>query len=78
MCVCNSACIQEATVHATKVLDADYEKVNVSDVADNFTHLSINEQSKLKSLLCKHEILFDSTLSAWKIDPVNLELKPRA
>ena len=45
-----------------EILDNDYKKVNVSDIIDSFSHLSLEEQSKLKSLLYKYEILFDGIL----------------
>ena len=62
MCMHDSACVQEVIARATEILDADYKKVNVSDAADNFTYLSIEKQSRLKSLLYKCEILFNGTL----------------
>ena len=58
----DSICIQEVTVQATEIINADYKKVNASDIINSYTHLSLDEQSKLKSLLCKYKILFDSTL----------------
>ncbi len=54
---------QDATKHATWILDAKYKKVDCqSIVRDNCKHLSTNQQKKLMQLLKKYEQLFDSTL----------------
>ena len=58
----DSTCIQEAILRATKILHADCKKVNTSDVVSNYLYFLLDKQSKLKSLLCKYEILFHSTL----------------
>ena len=58
MCVHDSACIHEATTRATEILDADYKKVNVLDMIKSSSYLSLDEQSKLKTLLYKCKIFF--------------------
>ena len=63
---------------ATEILDADYQKANISDIVDEYQHLTNEEKSKLKSILFKYESLFDGTLGTWKTDPVKLELKDNA
>ena len=70
--------IQEAMSRATEILDTDYKKANIDNIVEEYTHLNSKEKSKLKSLLFKHESLFDGTLGTWKTDLVNLELKPGA
>ncbi len=54
---------QEATQHATWILDAKYSKADLqSAVRDNCKHLCANQQKKLLQLLKKYESLFDGTL----------------
>ena len=60
----DSICIQEATMHVTKILDADCKRVNVPDATDNWLHLSVDKLGKLKSLLHWYKSLFDGALSA--------------
>jgi len=74
----DSTCIQEAILWATKILHVDCKKINTSDVVSNYLYLLLDKQSKLKSLLYKYEILFHSTLDTWKIEVVNIKLKPGA
>jgi hypothetical protein len=65
---------QDATKHATRILDAKYKKADIqSIVSDNCKHLSANQQKKLLQLLTKYELLFDGTLGDWKIKPVSFQ-----
>ena len=66
----------EATVRATEILDADYSKADINDVVEEYSHLSLEEKTKLKYLLFKYKELFNSTLGTWNTKPVKLELKP--
>jgi hypothetical protein len=67
---------QDATLHATRILDAKYSKADLQSVVrDNFKHLSANQQKKLLQLLKKYESLFDGTLGNWKTKPVSFQLK---
>jgi hypothetical protein len=67
---------QDATQHATRILDAKYGKADLqSFVRDNCKHLSANQQKKLLQLLKKYESLFDGTLGDWKTKPVSFQLK---
>ncbi len=67
---------QDATKHATWILDAKYSKADLQSVdRDNCKHLSANQQKKLLQLLKKSETLFDGTLGDWKIKPVSFQLK---
>jgi hypothetical protein len=51
---------QDATKHATQIIDAKYKKVDLqSIVGDNYKHLSAYQQKKLLQLLKKYEMLFD-------------------
>jgi hypothetical protein len=67
---------QDATKHATQVLDAKYSKADLQSVVrDNCKHLKVDQQKKLLQLLKKYESLFDGTLGAWKTKPVSFQLK---
>jgi hypothetical protein len=67
---------QDATQHATLILDAKYSKADLQSVVrDNCKHLSANQQKNLLQLLKKYELLFDGTLGDWKTKPVSFQLK---
>jgi hypothetical protein len=67
---------QDATKHATQILDAKYSKADLESVfRDNCKHLSADQQKKLLQLLKKYESLFDGTLGDWKTKPVSFQLK---
>ncbi len=67
---------QDATQHATRILDAKYSKADLQLVVrDDCKHLSANQQKKLLQLLRKYELLFDGTLGDWKTKPVSFQLK---
>jgi hypothetical protein len=67
---------QDATQHATRILDAKYSKADLQSVfRDNCKHLSANQQKKLLQLLKKYELLFDGILGDWKTKPVSFQLK---
>jgi hypothetical protein len=66
---------QDATEHATQILDAKYSKADLQSVVrDNCKHLSADQQKKLLQLLRKYELLFDGTLGDWKTKPVSFQL----
>jgi hypothetical protein len=70
---------QDATKHATRILDAKYSKADLQSVVrDNCKHLSADQQKKLLQLLKKYESLFDGTLGDWKTKPVSFQLKEGA
>ena len=53
----------EATKHLIQILDTNYEKANLRDIAkNNCTHLNAPDQSSLLELLQDFEELFDQTL----------------
>ena len=45
-----------------RILDAKYEKSNLSKIVSDSQHLNNNEQSMLRDLLNKYELLFDGTI----------------
>jgi hypothetical protein len=67
---------QDATKHATWILDAKYQKADLqSIVGNNCKHLSADQKKKLLQLLQKYESLFDGTLSDWETKLVSFQLK---
>jgi hypothetical protein len=67
---------QDATKHATWILDMKYNKADLqSIVKDNCKHLSANQKKKLLQLLKKYESLFDGTLGDWRTKLVSFQLK---
>jgi hypothetical protein len=70
---------QDATKHATGILDANYKKADLQLVVrDNCKHLKVDQQKQLLQLLMKYESLFDGTLGDWKTKPVSFQLKEGA
>ncbi len=70
---------QDATEHATRILDAKYSKADLQSVVrDNCKHLKVDQQKKLLQLLKKYELLFDGTLGDWKTKPLSFQLKEGA
>ena len=69
----------EATKRVVEILDAKYEKQDLSQVIkENCAHLTARQQSQLNKLLTDFEILFDGGLGDWRTTPVALRLKPGA
>ena len=69
----------EATKRVVRILDAKYEKQNLSKVIqENCTHLTNRQQSQLIKLLREFEPLFDGSLGDWDTTPVSLKLKEGA
>ena len=58
----------------SKILDAKYEKADLTEVCRAQAHLDEDERAKLHTLLTKHESLFDGTLGKWKGKKVSLDL----
>jgi hypothetical protein len=67
---------QDATKHATGILDTTYNKVDLrSLVKGNCKSLSTDQPKKLLQLLIKYGLLFDSTLDDWRTKPVPFQLR---
>jgi hypothetical protein len=65
-----------ATKRMVKILNAKYEKADLpAIIRENCSHLKVSDREKLLSMLLKFELLFDGTLSVWKLPPVSFELK---
>ena len=57
-----------------KILDAKYKKSHL-DAYQLIFHLDTKQKGNFKSLLLKYEPLFIGSLSNWKTDPVDEQLK---
>ncbi len=69
----------EATQWVVKILDAKYEKADLSSVVtENCKHWSVPDQEALLKLLTEFEVFFDGTLGDWDIEPVSLKLEEGA
>ena len=65
----------EAFKRIKSILDAKYEKADLTEVVANCKHLSEKEQKQLLSLLTKYEDLFDGTLGKWSGEEHQIQLK---
>jgi transposase InsO family protein len=70
--------IVEATERIKNILDAKYEKADLSQVVKEATHLSDAEQGTLHTFLSQYEDLFDGTLGKWNMGAYDIELLPDA
>ncbi len=67
---------QDATKHATQILDTKSKKADLQSVVqDNCKHQSAYQQNTLLQLLKKYESLFYGILGDWKTKPVSFQLK---
>ena len=68
----------DAEERQSRILDANYEKVDIDEILDDLDHLSSDEKSLLKNVLESHPTLFGGGLGTLNINPVHLELKEGA
>ncbi len=71
----DSYAVDQAASRLKHILDAKYEAADLGQVAEDCTHLSMDERLKLHSLLLKYAELFDGTLGIWKGEECDFELK---
>ena len=69
---------QNATKRMIKILDSDYKKADLEEIAFSAEQLHKDEQLMLLNLLKEFEDLFDGTLGKWRTEPVHIELKEGA
>ena len=62
----------EATEILVKILDSNYAKAELNQVADNATHLNAEEITQLLRLIKYFEDLFDGNLGDWDTEPINM------
>jgi hypothetical protein len=73
------ASTHNATKRIVEILDAKYDKADLSSIVkNNCACLSTSHHNLLLVLLLKFEELFDGTLGDWKLPPVSFELKEGA
>ncbi len=73
------ASTHNATKHVVEILDAKYDKADLSSIVkNNCAHLSTPHRNSLLALLLKFEELFDGKLGDWKLPPVSFKLKEGA
>ena len=69
---------EEEECLAQQIMDSKYEKQDLSQVAQEQTHLSKEDRDRLERTLTAHENLFSGKIGHWPDDKVVLELKPDA
>jgi hypothetical protein len=73
-----STCMNEITQRTMEILDAKYEKADLTNVVSKCTYLNKKEQTTLLKLLLKYKDLFDGTLGTWNGPEVDIRLKEDA
>ena len=63
---------------ATSILEAKYEKVDITYVAKQQTHLTISQQRELQKVLEKYNKLFNGTLGLYPPQKVHIEVEEGA
>ena len=64
----------EATEILVKIINSNYTKADLKQVANNKTHLNAEERTQLLILLEDSKYLFNGTLGYWDTDTIDLEL----
>jgi putative transposase len=70
-----SEVLLEAEERQSRILDANYEKVDPDEFVRGLTNLSAKEQNELSTVLKKYSILFGGGLGLLRIKPVHLALR---
>ena len=71
----DSDAVQDSVDRVKGILDNDYHKATLEEVAQSQTQLNTSEREQLLTLLQKYESLFDGTLGKWTHEDYHLELK---
>ena len=74
----DSPAVEDSTDRVKRILDAKYEKADLSILVEEMTYLSNEEQASMLKLLLQHENLFNGTLGNWYDSAYNIELKQGA
>jgi hypothetical protein len=61
--------LEDSTTRIKRILDAKYEKADLSLIVEQCSHLNSEEKLSLKTLLRKYKPLFDGTLGKWTGEP---------
>ena len=70
-----SPILTKAEKRQSRILDADYKKIDIEDYVDDQDHLSVDERQQLYAVLQNNQQLFKGGLGTLRIPPVRLELK---
>jgi hypothetical protein len=70
------ATVISATDRFKGILEAKYEKADLSEVVKEAAHLTEAQQRQLHDLLKGFPSLFDGTLGKWNMGAYNIELQP--
>ena len=65
-------------VNEAHILDAKYDPVSATEVADQQTHLSDSQRNQLENILAKYPSLFDGKLGRYPHRKIHLELEPNS
>ena len=74
----NPSTLADAEERQSRILDADYSKVDIADYVSELNHLTEPEQKQLADTLNGFPTLFGGGLGTLNIKPVHLELIPGA
>ena len=70
--------LQEAESRQKRILDADYQAVDIDEYVSSLTHLNDDEKQKLARTLRKYTRLFGGGLGTLNIKPIRLEISSDA
>jgi hypothetical protein len=76
--IAKTMAVEDQMERIKKILDAKYSATDLEKVCSSQSHLDLEKQQKLLTLLTKFKDLFDGTLGKWNEEPVKLELKEDA
>ena len=68
--------VAEAEERQGRILDANYDKIDIEEHIHTLSHLNREEQDQLCELLEQYPVLFGGGLGKLDIKPIELELKP--
>ena len=66
--------LQEAEEQQSRILDADYSKVDITEYVMGLKQLDPGQKDKLAKMLNKHTELFAGGLGTLNIKPIHLDL----
>ena len=69
---------QEATDRVMRILESNYQKANLEEIASQANSLTPVQKGQLLQLLHRYKDLFDGTLGTWGGDPIKIRLKTDA
>ena len=73
-----STILKRAEERQSRILDADYSKVEMEEYISSLDHLDSKEKQELLQTLNQYPTLFGGGLGSLQIEPIRLELKTGA